>query len=91
MATDTKKTVTISLPQDELAEFDRVSERQHLSRAEALREALRWYVEAMRGLPPAEEATADEIEAIKQAREEFARGETISLEDIQRELGLPTR
>ena len=91
MATDTKKTVTISLPQEELAEFDRVSERQHLSRAEALREALRWYVEAMRRLPPAEEATPDEIAAIEQAREEFARGETISLEDLQRELGLPTR
>lgn len=91
MATDPKKTVTISLPQEELAEFDRVSERQHLSRAAALREALRWYVQAMHRLPPAEEATADEIEAIRQAREEFARGETISLEDLQRELGLPTR
>lgn len=45
----------------------------------------------MRGLPPAEEASADEIDAIKQAREEFARGETISLEDLQRELALPTR
>ena len=91
MATDTNKTVTISLPQEELAEFDRVSERQHLSRADALREALRWYVEAMRRLAPAEEATPDEVEAIGQAREEFARGETISLEDLQRELGLPTR
>jgi metal-responsive CopG/Arc/MetJ family transcriptional regulator len=91
MATETKKTVTISLPQDELAEFDRVSERQHLSRTEALREAVRWYVEAMRRLPPAEEATPDEIEAIEEARKEFARGETISLEDLQRELGTPTR
>jgi metal-responsive CopG/Arc/MetJ family transcriptional regulator len=91
MATDPKKTVTISLPQEELAEFDRVSERQHLSRDDALREALRWYVEAMRRLPPAEEATTDEIKAIEQGRGEFARGETISLEDLQRELGLPTR
>ena len=91
MASETKKTVTISLPQDELAEFDRVSERQHLSRTEALREAVRWYVEAMHRLPPAEEATPDEIEAIEEARKEFARGETISLEDLQRELGLPTR
>ena len=87
MATGTKKTVTISLPQEELAAFDRVSERQHLARAEALR----WYVEAMHRLPPAEEATPDEIEAIEQAREEFARGETISLEDLQRELGLLIR
>lgn len=91
MATGTKKTVTISLPQEELAEFDRVSERQHLSRGEAMREALRWYVEAMHRLPPAEDAAPDEIGAIAQAREEFARGETISLEDLQRELGLPTR
>jgi metal-responsive CopG/Arc/MetJ family transcriptional regulator len=91
MATGTKKTVTISLPLEELAAFDRVSERQHLSRAEALREALRWYIEAMHRLPPAEEATPDEMEAIAQARAEFARGETISLDDLQRELGLPTR
>src|SRR5436190_15115882 len=91
MATETKKTVTISLPQDELAEFDRVSERQHLSRTEALREAVRWYVEAMRRLPLAEEAAPDEIEAIEEARKEFARGETISLEDLQRVLGTPTR
>jgi metal-responsive CopG/Arc/MetJ family transcriptional regulator len=85
-ATGTKKTVTISLPQEELAEFDRASERQHLSRAEALREALRCYVEAMHRLPPADEAAPDEIEAIQQAR-----GETIILEDLQRELGLPTQ
>ena len=91
MKTATKKTVTTTLPQAELAELDRVSERQHLSRSEAVREAVRWYVESMKRLPPAEDALPDEAEAIDRAREEFARGETVRLEDIQRELGLPTR
>jgi metal-responsive CopG/Arc/MetJ family transcriptional regulator len=91
MKTRTQKTVTTSLPHEELEELDRVSERQHLSRSQAMREAVRWYIGAMRNLPPAEDALPDEAEAIERARQEFARGETVRLEDIQRELGLPTR
>jgi metal-responsive CopG/Arc/MetJ family transcriptional regulator len=91
MKTRTKRTVTTSLPQAELTELDRVSERQHLSRSQAVREAVRWYVGAMRHLPPAEEALPDEAEAIDRAQQEFARGETVSLEDLQRELGLATK
>ncbi len=74
MATRTKKTITASLPQEELAELDRVRERQHLTRSQAVREAVRWYVGAMRRLPPPEEPLPDEIEALREAEEEFARG-----------------
>jgi metal-responsive CopG/Arc/MetJ family transcriptional regulator len=91
MATRTKKTITTSLPQEELAELDRVRERQNMTRSQALREAVRWYIGAMHRLPPAEEPLPDEIEAMRRAREEFARGETVRLEDLQHELGLPTR
>ena len=85
-----KKTITTTLPPDDLAEFDRVCERQSLSRSQALREAIRWYIGAMRSLPPAEEPLPDEIEAIRRGKEQIARGEYIRLEDLQRELGLPT-
>src|SRR5206468_411450 len=88
MRTRTKRTaVATSLPQDELAELDRLRERQHLTRAEAVREAIRWYVGVMRQLPPAETALPDEIEAIRQGEEEFARGECRRLEDVLHALG----
>ena len=78
------------MPPEELAEFDRVREHLLLSRSQALREAIRWYVGVMRSLPPAEDPSPDEIEAIRRGREQIARGEYVRLEDLQRELGLPT-
>ncbi len=91
MTTHTKKTITVTLPQEELAELDRLREQQQISRSEALREAIRWYIGAMRRLPPAEDPLPDEVEAIRRGEEEFARGECRRLEDIQHELGLPTK
>ena len=82
MAIRTKKTITTSLPQDEIAELDRVRERQNLSRSEALREAVRWYVSTMRRLPPAEEPLPDEAAALHEAHEEFARGGGRPLRDV---------
>ena len=90
MATRTKKTVTTSLAQEELAAFDQVRERQNLTCAQAVREAIRWYVGTIDRLPPAEDPTPDEIEAIRRGEEEFARGECRRLEGVQRELGLTT-
>jgi metal-responsive CopG/Arc/MetJ family transcriptional regulator len=91
MKTSTKKTVATTLPQEELAALDRMRERQHLSRAEAVREAIRWYISSIGRRPPAEDPTPDEIEAIRLGQEEFARGECRRLEDVQHELGLPTK
>jgi len=91
MTSNTKKIVTTTLPVDELAELDRLRERQSLSRAEAVREAIRWYIGAIGRLPPAEDPLPDEVEAIRVGVEEFARGECRRLEDVQRELGLPTK
>jgi metal-responsive CopG/Arc/MetJ family transcriptional regulator len=90
MAQRTTKTITMSLPPPMVEELDRVRKREHRTRSELLREALRRYMAATRRLPPAEDATPDEIEAIRLGREEYARGETVSLEDLQHELGLPT-
>jgi metal-responsive CopG/Arc/MetJ family transcriptional regulator len=88
--TTSTKTIATTLPAEELAEFDRVRERRSLSRSQALREAIRWYIGAMRSLPPAEDPLPDEIEAIRRGKEQIARGEYVRLEDLQRELGLPT-
>jgi hypothetical protein len=91
MTSNTEKTVTTTLPADELAELDRVRELQSLSRAEAVREEVRWYIGAIGRLPPAEEPLPAEIEAIRLGEGEFARGECRRLEEVQRELRLPTR
>ena len=49
-------------------------ERQNLSRSQALRQAVRWYLGAMRHLPPPEEPLPDELQALRDAEEEFADG-----------------
>ena len=74
MTTPRKKTITTSLPPGELAEFDRIREEYNLTRSQALREAVRRYLAAVRRLPAPEEPLPDEVEALREAEEEFARG-----------------
>lgn len=74
MATPGKKTITTLLSDDELAEFDRIREVHNLSRSQALREAVRRYLAIMRHLPAPEDPLLDEVEALREAEEEFARG-----------------
>lgn len=93
MAKRTTKTVTISLPSQMVEELDRVRRNEHRTRSELMREALRRYVGAAgnsRRLP-VDDAAPEEIASVRLAEEEYARGETVSLEDLQHELGLPTR
>ena len=74
MAPSRNRTIATSLPEGELAELDRVREEYHLTRSQVLREALRLYLAAMRRLPAPEEPLPDEVEALRAAKEEFARG-----------------
>jgi hypothetical protein len=74
MAASRKKTITTSLPENELAELDRIREEHKMTRSQTLREALRRYLAAMRSLPAPEEPSPDELEALREAEEEFARG-----------------
>ena len=85
MATE-QNAIATSLSQDEIDELDRVCERQNLSRAEAIRQAVRWYIGALRRLPEPEEPLPDEIEALREADEEFGRGGGRPLRDVLREL-----
>lgn len=86
MPAHAKKIVATTLPDEELAALDRAREGQHLSRAEIVRDAIRWYMTTIRHLPPAVEASPEEREAIRQGEEEFARGQTGRLEDVLHEL-----
>jgi metal-responsive CopG/Arc/MetJ family transcriptional regulator len=90
MSTRNTKTVTISLPQQLVAELDRVREREHRTRSEILREALHRYITVVERdrMIPVKDAVPEEIEAKHRVEEEYARGECVRLEDLQHELGL---
>ena len=92
MSTPTKKTVTISLPQEELVALDRAHKRDNRTRAQALREAIRRYVrqDSDRKIP-VEDALPDEIEAIEEGQAQIARGEYVLLDDLQHEMGRPPK
>jgi len=74
MAASSKRTITTSVPESELAELDRIRQEYKMTRSQALREALRRYLAAMRSLPAPEEPLPDELEALREAKEEFTRG-----------------
>jgi metal-responsive CopG/Arc/MetJ family transcriptional regulator len=93
MSTGKTKTVTISLPPQLVAELDRVRQRERRTRSEILREALRRYITVAERdrMIPVDDALPEEIEAMRRADEEYARGECVRLEDLQRELGIKPR
>jgi metal-responsive CopG/Arc/MetJ family transcriptional regulator len=92
MSTPTKKTVTISLPQEELVALDRAHKRDNRTRAQALREAIRRYVrqDSDRKIP-VEDALPDEIEAIEEGQAQIARGEYVLLDDLKHEMDRPPK
>jgi hypothetical protein len=59
-----------------------------LTRSQALRQAVRWYVGAMRRLAPPEDPLPDEVEALREAEAEFSRGGgrplRVALHDLER-------
>ena len=92
MSTRTKKTVTTSLSPEELVALDRVRKRDNLTRAEALRKAIRRYVsQGSDRKIPVEDALPDEIEAIEEGQAQIARGEYVLLDDLKHEMGRPPK
>ena len=90
--TMTSKMISVSIPEEMLPEIDDAARKEHRSRSELIREALRRYLSPESGrMIPMDDAQPDEAAAIKRGREEFKRGEFVRLEDLQHELGLPTR
>ena len=92
MSTRTKKTVTTSLPPEEFVALDRVRKRDNLTRAAALRKAIRRYVSqgAERNIP-VEDVLPDEIEAVGEEYAQIARGEYVLLDDLKHEMGRPPK
>ena len=86
-------TITLSLPPNLVEALDRMRHRRHRSRSELVEDALARYLRLAEQSEaiPLEAALPEEVEAMRRAEEEHARGETVSLEDLQRELGLKTR
>ena len=92
MSTRAKKTVSVALPQEELVALDRLRKRDNLTRAQALREAIRRYVSQISNREiPVEDALPDEIEAIEKGQAEIARGEYVLLDDLKHEMGRPPK
>jgi hypothetical protein len=86
-----KRTVTTSLPQDELAEFDRMRATYHLSRAQAVREAIRQFVAGGARRIPVADPEPGELEAIARGEEAISRGEYVALADLLDELDADRR
>ena len=86
------KMISVSIPEEMLPEIDDAARRERRNRSELIREALRRYLSSSRGRMIAlANAEPDEVEAVKRGRAQFERGEFVRLEDLQHDLGLPTR
>ena len=83
MTSGTVKSVTISLPSEMLDELDRLRKREHRSRSDLLREALRQYVagDPARRIPIVDPERG-ELDALEYGRQQTERGEYILLEDL---------
>ncbi len=82
--------MTVSLPREMAAQVETVRKAEHRTRSELVREALRTYF-ALAARFPEEEATPAELRALRQARREFERGETVNLTEYLRHLQPRTR
>ena len=84
--------ISVSIPEEMLPEIDDAARRERRNRSELIREALRQYLSSGRGrMIAVDNAEPDEVEAVKRGRAQFKRGDFVRLEDLQRDLGLPTR
>lgn len=88
-------TFTVSLPPDMADEVERVRRKEHRTRSELVREALRHYMREAEARTIREriatlaedDPTADEIAAIKDGSREFRAGKFVTFEQLRNELG----
>lgn len=71
-------TITISLPPAMVKEVEKVRKVEHRTRSELVREALRTYFARFPVVP----ATAEERTAIARGRAEIARGDYVTLDQL---------
>lgn len=77
-------TMTVSLPRKMLQEVDTIRKKEHRTRSELVREALRVYMGA-RTLP-VYTPTPRELADIRKGREEIRRGEYYTLDELRASL-----
>jgi CopG family transcriptional regulator / antitoxin EndoAI len=91
----TSATFSVSLPPAMASELERVRRKEHRTRSELVREALRHYirvadarsVQERSAMLREEEPAAEEIAAIEQGSKEFREGRFIDLSQLRHELG----
>ena len=91
----TSATFSVSLPPAMASELERVRRKEHRTRSELVREALRQYIRVADArsvreriaLLREEEPTAEELAAIAQGSKEFREGNFIDLSQLHHELG----
>ena len=92
----TSASFSISLPPAMAKKLDRVRKAEHRTRSELVREALRHYMgrsDYLRGLArrmaelPEAVATAEEVEAIEDARRAFRDGDFVTLDQSRHGMG----
>jgi CopG family transcriptional regulator/antitoxin EndoAI len=90
----TSATFSVSLPPAMASELERVRRKEHRTRSELVREALRHYIrvadarsvqERVASLPE-EHPEPEEIAAIEQGNKEFRKGNFIDLSQLRHEL-----
>ena len=79
----TRKAMTISLPPAMVRQVERVRKREHRTRSELVREALRSYLEDRF---PVVVPTKAELAAIRRGRAAFRRGDYVSLDELIHDL-----
>jgi predicted transcriptional regulator len=85
-----REQATISLPREMLRQVDKVSKREHRTRSELVREALRVYFARVSALP-VYTPTAAEVRAMEKGRAEIRRGHYYTLDELRRSLDTPHR
>jgi Arc/MetJ-type ribon-helix-helix transcriptional regulator len=86
------KMISVGIPREMLPELDNAARQERRSRSELIREALRRYLSSGPGRMIAlDDAKPEEVDAARRGRAQFERGEFVRLDDLQRDLGLPTR
>ena len=76
-----RDTMSISLPSAMVREVDQARKREHRTRSELVREALRTYFVVGRALPTYT-PTQRELRAIEKGRDEIRRGEYVTLDEL---------
>jgi len=80
-----RHTFTISLPEEMAAEVESARKREHRTRSELVREALRTYFAVGASIPVAV-ATAAERRALARGRDGIRRGAYVTLNDLKNDL-----